>query len=295
MKLEEKFIEQVRLVKDPLLADLLTDTEVVEWGSGNYGVFDPEKTILIGEQTGVYDIFSEFSRFRIRQFVQLDRADLISGIIASVVLLKRPSLFMKAPLRFILGGVTGEFEQREKSFRRLILPFRKSEDRQLISLQVEKFMSQHDVAKKCLEAALLIVDELLSNALFDAPIDDDGRHLYRADQPVFATVTFDSGKEGRLFIVHDDERLVIGCEDPYGSIEPDAFLDTLLQTYDPTRQYASECRLPGLGCKLLIDNSLSFYVVSRRNVRSMVCCALKLGMSNKKHALTAKNIHLRFL
>jgi CheY-like chemotaxis protein len=74
--------------------------------------------------------------------------------------------------------------------------------------------------------ATLIADELLSNALFNAPVDGDGVH-YRVDQPRHATLPIAPREQVTLRYACDARYLAIEVTDRFGSLDRQTILRCL--------------------------------------------------------------------
>jgi hypothetical protein len=98
-----------------------------------------------------------------------------------------------------------------------------------------------------------------------------------------------------IFVAHDDFRSVVGAIDPWGSVDRNALLDTLLSTFQ-TDQVDLNTSRPGcgLGCKMIIDNSVAFYVVVQKNVRSAFFCVLHIDQGLRRLDTLPKNLHFCF-
>jgi hypothetical protein len=66
---------------------------------------------------------------------------------------------------------------------------------------------------------LTVADEFITNALYNAPIDEDGHALY-ASQPRNRPVSLPLDKAADLQFGSDGRYLAIGCWDPFGSLDP---------------------------------------------------------------------------
>src|SRR5690606_27494416 len=141
-------------------------------------------------------------------------------------------------------------------------------DRSNILTQLEAFLEQDPATLQQLDSLVLIMDEMMKNALW-APIDLDGRRIFSPELNSITDPKMDAGRPGKIFVIHDAERLVIGCVDLYGSLDPTGFIDQLNQTFDPYLQEEVSQRSFGLGFKNMIDHCSDLVVVSRRNIQTL--------------------------
>jgi hypothetical protein len=142
------------------------------------------------------------------------------------------------------------------------------------------------------QAAGVIIDEMIMNALYDAPSDVRGlaRHAH-IDRSV--PVQLEPGEEAKLFLSYDDSRLLIGCEDPFGSVNEPKVIGRLRDLYggDQAVSPIMHGAGAGLGLKAIIDYSCGFYMVVQRKKRTLVCCSLPLNVSLRKFESLPKHIH----
>ncbi len=74
--------------------------------------------------------------------------------------------------------------------------------------------------------AMLVADELISNAVHNAPVDADGVH-YRAELPRDAELVLDARHQVRLRWGCDARYLALEVTDPFGSLDRDTVLRSL--------------------------------------------------------------------
>jgi CheY-like chemotaxis protein len=77
--------------------------------------------------------------------------------------------------------------------------------------------------------AMLVADELLSNAVHNAPVNEAGAH-YRADLPRDAELELDARHQVALRWGCDGRYLAIEVTDPFGSLDRDTILRALVQS-----------------------------------------------------------------
>ena len=83
----------------------------------------------------------------------------------------------------------------------------------------EDYARARQVHPLLVNAFLTVVDELVSNAFYDAPVDDQGRHLY-ADWSRRREVVLQPGQEIAVTFCCDGKRLGVSVVDPFGSLRP---------------------------------------------------------------------------
>lgn len=99
------------------------------------------------------------------------------------------------------------------------------------------------------------VDELLLNALFDAPCDERGQSRYMTDSPQQRLgITAQPGEEAELRYAADAHRVVVGVRDPFGRLRRSTVLDYFRRcaAAQATRQSPLEQKAGGSGVGLYL-------------------------------------------
>lgn len=109
------------------------------------------------------------------------------------------------------------------SLRALDLTVTRSKDRHAAFTQVTSFASEAGVGARFLERLEIVADELITNALYNAPVDAQGRprfaHLSRRED-------FELGaNEGIVVrVLVNEQRVAISVRDPFGSLGTETVL-----------------------------------------------------------------------
>ncbi|MCA9580586.1 MAG: hypothetical protein KC416_02250 [Myxococcales bacterium] len=107
---------------------------------------------------------------------------------------------------------------------------RRSSERQAALDEAAEFASTVKVASRLLDVFLTVTDELLTNAIFNAPVDETGKarysHLHRT-----AEVELTEEEAVVLDLATDGRRLGIGVADQFGSLQADKVLDYLAKCF----------------------------------------------------------------
>lgn len=139
---------------------------------------------------------------------------------------------------------------------------------------------------------LTIADELITNAIFNAPFVDKKNNnagINREDE----STSMSAGKSGRVIVGSDSSRVFIGCYDPYGSLNLNALFDRILKVY--TTGVAQNINMgaggAGIGSYMIFNASVSYYAVVKHGQLTMICCTVPLRMSSKQRIECPKNVH----
>lgn len=101
-----------------------------------------------------------------------------------------------------------------------------SQNRTIIADAIQKASEAGGFRRRISDRVATAVDELLMNAIFDAPVDENGTRIYRL-LPRTAEFTLEGKSSVRFSIAFDGEVLGISVRDNYGSLEKVKFLQNL--------------------------------------------------------------------
>jgi hypothetical protein len=106
-----------------------------------------------------------------------------------------------------------------------------------------------------------VADELITNGIFNAPLDARGQPRFRhVDRS--AEVVLEPGEELEVKLTSDGKRLGISASDPFGSLEPERVLDYVAKGLRKGDDQIDE-KVGGAGLGLyFVFNSLSHFVVN---------------------------------
>lgn len=249
----------------------------------------PRKIIILIQKATIAEMI-ELLELGFSHCIQMDRSDFAQELLASCLMSERPQSFIKDPLPFFF---TGFKDPQKHPFleRQMVLPLTRSSDKQYILNRLELFLIQNNRLSGLKDIAIQVGDELISNALFSAPVNYEGLPIYE-NEPRTSEVILPSNKRARFFAAFSDDLLVVGCEDLFGSIRKDLLMSHLSRVFrtgkaTPRMQTAGA----GLGFKYMIENSTNFYVYSERNKRTLVACGFLLE-NLRANRSAQKHIHL---
>ena len=132
------------------------------------------------------------------------------------------------------------------------------------------------------ESAISITDELLMNAFYDAPREANIKDIKKRPKAV------------DFFFVSDENVLLIGCRDFYGSLKVEKLLARLHTVYSQGMARAMNMGPggAGLGLKIVLDHGLDLVAICEKQKQTLVLVTLPLGLSRRKMAALEKSIRL---
>lgn len=144
-----------------------------------------------------------------------------------------------------------------------------------------------------IDDVIAVADEFFTNAIFNAPFVDLNTHKNPGVSRNSLDIKLEDGKQGRLFLAHDTKRLVIGCQDPFGSLDLNRYLSKVRSTYQrgPAAAINFGPGGAGIGSYIIFNAGSSLYFGVWPGRSTLLCCVLPLGLSNRKRIQLSKHVH----
>lgn len=293
MKLSKLLRSRLESIKNPEIHEILNAIDGLRFGRETYGIFDPARTIFLGDNVPVAAVLEEMSRRRIQHFVQLHgNSVFLPSLTVSGAMLLVAGRFLRDPVHYFFPTIYSS-DSTPARVRRTTINFQSSRDRDSVLSQVRDFVIAEKITKPIEETARIIVDEMYSNAL-QAPIDENGIRIFEKVKDRDQEMALGPHQVAKLTLANDEDRLLISMEDPCGSLAPESLWSSLTEAFDPG---ASEMGIPNdarLGMKIMIDSCSEFAIVCKKNIMTSVNCSVKLGISGRDRSQMAKSLHFKF-
>jgi hypothetical protein len=132
---------------------------------------------------------------------------------------------------------------------------RNSNDRTSLAQEVDDHFSGLGVRKTVRDRVLAVLEEMLMNAIYDAPTDDAGKSLFN-HLPRTVTIELQPNQEGRLSFATDGVVLGVSVRDPFGSLQGETILNYLETCYGGSAGILNkEKGGAGRGLHQIVENS----------------------------------------
>jgi len=105
-----------------------------------------------------------------------------------------------------------------------------SSDKSRLLSEAEAYATNVGVRPRMVSLFCMVADELVTNAIFNAPRDAGGQHRY-AHLPRGEDVALDPGEDVEVKFCCDGRRLGIAATDPFGSLTQERLLDYLAKCF----------------------------------------------------------------
>ena len=259
------------------------------------GVFPPSSPGDIGLASGLSpeDVLRFATDHGFKHLCQKDGFNYDRELKAAQNLVEQPESFFENPMATILSPhqVTGAQEQ---SLICLDHFFDSSSQKQGMLEAINKYMESKGLSQTLIEDVSAVADEFITNAIYNAPFIDPSTNVNPGLSRMDTEIKLKGGKAGRLLMAHDDTQLVIGCEDPYGSLNLDQYLNKIRTTYlrGPAATMNFGSGGAGLGSYIIFNAGSSLYFGVKAAHVTLLCCSIPLRMSYKKRVQLPKHLHI---
>lgn len=224
--------------------------------------------------------------------VQADREDFPQELLASALMAIRPEKFSKSPLPFFFTGFRSA-KAEESPEQNMTMKFNRSTEKRMVLNWLDNFLNGFPKTSSIKDLCMQSADELITNAIYNAPVRPSGSRPFK-DLPRDEEVILPDDKKATMFACYSDKRVIVGCTDVYGSLSKEYLMTHLASVL---REGGTQARMgaggAGLGFKYLIENSANFYILSTKNVSTLVACGFSLkGL--KSNLTMNKHFHMSF-
>jgi hypothetical protein len=206
-------------------------------------------------------------------FIQKNKDFFAADIETTAGIISQPESYFK-------NNVTAILPQIKESKKIVVSNVNEKES---VRAQIYKFIEP--VKNNCLEESLFaIFEELFMNAMIDAPVEF--LKLNRSTEMNVQT---------NFHLAYSDNRLVISCEDRYGSLNVQKFILRMNEVYQNGAGRVINMTRPGgagLGCVVMFEHCISLYLGVQKSNVTLVSCSLPMGVSFRQKSTFKKSLHL---
>lgn len=165
---------------------------------------------------------------------------------------------------------------------------RSSAERDAVVATIQERVAALQVPRRVAEMFGELAHELIMNAMYDAPVDPQGRPKYAADRK--AELRLEDRERPYVWLATDGSRLVLQVSDPFGRLQRKHVMDGLARGLAGGEMDQSHGGA-GLGM-MMCHNSAAFLVFDvRRGVRTEVTAVFELDLNLREFRTQARSIH----
>lgn len=247
--------------------------------------FDVTHGIGVTANLGARDVISIVKKYGLLHIVQTKSPHFDQEMKAARTMIDKPQKFFKDPLRVICGSAS-LLEGKSFSF-----PFDVGVPKETMLEDVAAFLDESSATRRISERVLLAADEFYTNASRNGW----AKQAYSSDRGLEES-RGQVERPGRIEIFGhvESDRLILGCRDTYGLLEPAQIINRLDACF--TKGVTASIRRgpggAGIGSYLVFETGLSYYAGVHRNQTTVVCVAFAIGSSARAENEPAKSLHL---
>lgn len=254
----------------------IADSNCVGWGTG----LPPEQVLRLATD------------LKYGHICQKNGLEFDKELQASESLVRNPASLFEFPIASIFTPENLS-SQSESKFLMADQKFSSSREKRGVIDACVKAMESRGLSQTMIDDICSVADEMYTNAIFNAPFIDQSTHRNPGVSRQDLEINLAEGKIARVLLAADQNRIMVACTDPFGSLNLSTYLNKIKATY--LRGAAATMNFgpggAGLGSYIIFNTGASMYVGVHPGHATIVVCILPLGMSNRKRALMPKHLH----
>ncbi len=222
-----------------------------------------------------------------KHVVQTDKAN-EKPLNLAEALVQDPDKVFNDPLGLLFQYTKG------KSHELIKKKFNSVKEKSSILGEVEEKLLKHTKKRSLIDELLLVADEMLTNAVFNAPFASPDKLESGPSRDGTADV-LQSVQAADFFLGMDEEHVMVGCIDHYGKINIPKLLERIKFCYDNSVANAMNMDKPGgagIGTYIIYNNSSSLLVGVLPGKKTIFCSFFPLKGSNRERASRPKSLYL---
>lgn len=205
----------------------------------------------------------------------------------SELMLESLETFLKNPVTSIL---TPESIDHPPPYEGVELSFSKASEKSKTLDTLGQMLTTWKRPSSRISEMLLVADEMFTNAIYNAPyvtFAKNGPGAARTQE--FGDA--DGLRPAKIFLGRDNDRIVLGCEDGYGTLNPKHVITRLHNCFSVGARKALNWDTggAGLGTFMMVRAALAYYVGVQQGTKTVVCCAFPMV---SRRAEMVPNLHL---
>jgi hypothetical protein len=234
---------------------------------------EPDKTILYCDNWPEGEILEMAAHGEFKTFLNKNPRNFEAELLTALKIQSNPHKFLRNPMPALF----------QETPNVLFLPFYRKEDKHSLVSILDPFMAQTN-SRIVQEHGRIIFEELFMNAVFDAPAE--AKKLGYSSKKKQCEFTF----------AYDQDKMVISCFDPYGSLIPQKMVTRMRDIHNHgTKDIINLGQRKGgagIGCSLLYQYSSTIVIVVEPAVGTRVTCSIPVKISQKNFYTLGKNLQI---
>ena len=149
------------------------------------------------------------------------------------------------------------------------------QEKSLCISQLSEFAEMMGVRRKYREAIEQCVDEMLMNALYDAPVDEEGKPIF-SEIPTKTRISLRVEQKAIVQYACDGRRFAVSVRDAFGTLERNTVMQYLYKCLHAEQQVDRKTGGAGLGLYLMASSSTTLYFNVLPGVATEATCVFDL-------------------
>lgn len=263
--------------------------KLVDLRDGTANLTNLEWSIGVGDQMDPGRVISLAVNHGLSQIVQISNVEFDKELKVSALMLQKPQKFLDFPVSAVLDPEHASSE-KEKELQLLQIDFSSAKEKSTRLDELRTVLGQI-TRSSLVDEICLVADELFTNAIYNAPHPEADQEM-----PIERTAStrVKSARPATLRLGKSGERLVLSCQDLYGTLQPRALLKRIEDCY----RQGTESMInwgpggAGIGSFLIFNCCVGLYIATEPGKRTVVCCAFPLNHKSRRRDELPKNLHV---
>lgn len=274
------------------LAPSLKTSALIVDGKSNAQLLEPHRSIVVTFEESPELLLARCLNSGVKHICQVDSGALESELNTAALMLKDPETFLKYPVSSVLAPAEAS-ASKEAELTVLSASFNRVAEKPAHLGQLRQLLMSQQCSGSLLADVILIADEMYTNAVFNAPYIDlkTGYNpgIDRGDESIT------TGKEypAQLMVGYTDERLVITCRDPFGTMSVPLLIERIYDCF--VKGVSESMRMTGggagIGSYLVFSISSSTYVGVSKGKSTVVAASVHWKWNVRRRNAATKNMH----
>lgn len=249
-------------------------------------IHPPEQCISLSSHESPFQTVSQMVKTGVWQIVQTGHRNTEDRVRLAARLIQRPDEFLSDPAAQIFSSKQANPKRSHYKERRW--EFRSSSEKNALKRELLDFAKLAPGIRPILPSIDYIADELITNAIYNAPFGESGMTLDRS-----TAVVLDPHMMAQMIVAYDQEKIFVGCLDLFGSLNCDLLLKKLFKAYKIGISKAMNMGSGGAGIGIIrmIELAKEIFAVVEEGKRTVVGCTFLLGKASSKIVNSSKNFH----
>jgi hypothetical protein len=229
---------------------------------------------LIERLTGATKVIAILPRTDLAAVVDLMRAsDRVAGMLVAEDL--DPHRLSAMATRVLAGDIFGLEKQTRWGTQIHSFLVGDYQEKSLCIAQLSQFAEQMGVRRKYREGIEQALDEMLMNALYDAPVDEQGRPLF-SEIPTKTRISLRVDQKAVVQYACDGAQFAVAVRDAFGTLERATVLRYLHKCLHSEQQIDRKAGGAGLGLYLITSSATEVYFNVLPGVATEAVCTFDL-------------------